>query len=107
MAFSNKKSWQRLISYGCVMAKVALDQRQVLGGDERTRRIGYLADLHLMAYQGKENQLGVALDRVREALAAFRQAHTDPENEETVFAVIGGDFNFDNVSPGRKKVPFL
>lgn len=64
------------------------------------RRIGFIADLHLMAYQGKENQLGVALDRVREEYARFRKAHTDEENETAVFAVIGGDFNFDNVSPG-------
>ena len=65
------------------------------------RRIGFLANHHLMAYQGKENQVGAALDRVKEEFGRFREENTDVENEEAVFAVIGGDFNFDNVSPGN------
>ena len=54
-----------------------------------------------MAYQGKENQVGVALDQVKEEFGRFRRENTDQENEETIFAVIGGDFNFDNISPGE------
>jgi hypothetical protein len=41
------KSWSKLIDYGVVMAKVDL------GNDPKTtrRRVGYFANLHMMAYQ--------------------------------------------------------
>ena len=34
-------------------------------------------------------------------MKTFRAANTDESSEEVVFAVLGGDFNFDNVSPGN------
>ena len=54
-----------------------------------------------MAYQEMENQIGIALEKTQEAFERFRANNGDGgENEETVFAVVGGDFNFDNMSPG-------
>jgi hypothetical protein len=122
--FTNKKSWQKLISYGCVMIKVDLDYRKILviifgviavegkkhdvvfwlifkKAPNEKRRIGFLANLHLMAYQGKENQIGEALNLVHEEFNQFRSVNVDKENERVIFAVIGGDFNFDNISPGE------
>ena len=90
--FENKKSWQRFISYGALMAKVRL-------GD---RKVGYLMNLHTMAYQEKENQIGVALEKAQEAFESFQEAHK-VKGEKVAFAVIGGDFNFDNISPGKKE----
>ena len=54
--FKNKKpfSWQMLISYGVVVVKLDLGHR----GTGRRRQIGFLANLHLMAFQGKEDQVG-------------------------------------------------
>ena len=53
--FTNKKpfSWQMLISYGVIVVKVDLGGC----GKGRRRRIGFLANLHLMAFQGKEDQV--------------------------------------------------
>ena len=53
--FTNKKpfSWQMLISYGVIVVKVDLGGC----GQGRRRRIGFLANLHLMAFQGKEDQV--------------------------------------------------
>jgi len=41
------KIWMKLIDYGCVMARVNLGQNEKTG----RRRVGYLANLHMMAYQ--------------------------------------------------------
>ena len=52
--FKNKKpaSWQMLISYGVIVVKLDLGNI----GAGRRRQIGFLANLHLMAFQGKEDQ---------------------------------------------------
>lgn len=54
--FTNKKplSWQMLISYGVLVLKLDLGDR----GEGRRRQVGFLANLHLMAFQGKEDQVG-------------------------------------------------
>ena len=93
--FLNKKSWQILISYGCILAKVDL------GKDEESGKkcVGYIGNLHTMAYQEKENQIGKTLSEVSVKFEAFRRS-TKKDDEEIKFAVVGGDFNFDNISPG-------
>lgn len=55
--FENKKplSWQMLISYGVVVVKLDLGGHGV--ENRRRSRIGFLANLHLMAFQGEEDQV--------------------------------------------------
>ncbi len=92
------RNWQAFISYGVVMAKVDLTGNRVLQAKER-RKVGYLACLHLMAYQRDEDLIGPAMGQVLQSFDGFREKNYDSENEEAVFAVIGGDFNADNMSP--------
>ena len=68
--------------------------------DESKRRIGFLANLHCIAYQEKENLIGASLTLVQKAFKQFKAENFDPENEIEIFSAVGGDFNFDNVSPG-------
>ncbi|TRY67707.1 hypothetical protein TCAL_02291 [Tigriopus californicus] len=93
--YRNKRSWQKFISYGALLAKVDLGRKTLNG----RREVGYLGDLHTMAYQEKENQIEQALTLTQDEFRKFREKHTT-ENEEVVFATLGGDFNFDNMSPG-------
>ena len=44
----------------------------------------------------------MALDLTRSTLAEFRKANTH-RGETVEFAVVGGDFNLDNISPGDAK----
>ena len=84
------------------MAKVDLDFSDYnTKNTSRKRRVGFVSSLHLMAYQQKENLIGAAMDEVHKVFNEFRTQNSDPENEEVSFAVIGGDFNFDNISPGK------
>ena len=59
-----------------------------------------MANLHMMAYQGKDNLVGQAMTEVQAEFAAFRK-RTLKEGEKETFAVIAGDFNIDNISPGN------
>ena len=63
------------------------------------QKVGYLANLHMMAYQGKENLVGRAMTEVQAEFNVFRKRNEKP-GEKTAFAVISGDFNIDNISPG-------
>jgi hypothetical protein len=49
--------------------------------------------------QEKENLIGIAMTNVRKGFERFRSLHKR-DDEEVIFAVIGGDFNCDNMSPG-------
>jgi hypothetical protein len=53
----------------------------------------------MVAYQGKENLVGGAMTEVQAEFAVFRKRNEKP-GEKTAFAVISGDFNIDNISPG-------
>ena len=44
----NRSLWMKLIDYGCIMAKVDLGR-----DSDGQRRVGFIANLHMMAYQGK------------------------------------------------------
>ncbi len=63
-------------------------------------QVGYIGNLHMMAYQGKENLVGKAMTEVQDEFAQFRK-RTSKAGERTAFAVIAGDFNIDNISPGE------
>eukprot|EP00095_Tigriopus_kingsejongensis_P001554 maker-scaffold137_size321222-snap-gene-0.11 protein:Tk01554 transcript:maker-scaffold137_size321222-snap-gene-0.11-mRNA-1 annotation:"hypothetical protein DAPPUDRAFT_322081" len=95
LPYGNKKSWQRFISYGALFVKVDLSKGT--GGDKN--EVGYIANLHTMAFQGKENQIEKALTLTKDSFQAFREENAVP-NENVLFATMGGDFNSDNLSPG-------
>ena len=52
--------------------------------------------------QGKENLVGRAMTEVQSEFATFRNRNAAC-NEKVAFAVIAGDFNIDNISPGKKR----
>ena len=77
------------------MAKVEL-----FGG-----KVGFLANLHNVAYQGDEDLIGPFLTEAQSRFNEFRLQNLQ-ESENCAFSVICGDFNFDNISPGKKKSRF-
>merc|ERR1712088_623906 len=81
--------WQKMIPQGILVVKVDL------GG----QKVGYLANLHNVAYQGDEDLICPSMDDSQKFFNDFRKNTLKP-NEEESFAVIAGDFNFDNISPG-------
>ena len=89
--FTAKRGWQWCIGYGVLACKVDL------GRD----RVGILANLHNVAYQGSEQLIAEALKQVEETMEEFREEVIKP-NETLLWEVIGGDFNCDNLSPGDK-----
>ena len=89
VTFTAKRGWQWCIGYGVLVCKVDL------GGG----RVGILANLHNVAYQGSEQLIAEALKQVEETMEEFREEVVKP-NETLLWEVIGGDFNCDNLSPG-------
>jgi len=87
--FSKKKGWQHAVSFGVVICKVDLGEKNV----------GIFANLHTMAYQEKEPLIDSALTQVKDAMELFRSSDVS-DTENVVFDVICGDFNIDNLSPG-------
>lgn len=81
--------WQKMIPQGILVVKVDL------GG----QKVGYLANLHNVAYQGDEDLICPSMDDSQKFFNDFRKNTLKP-NEEESFAIIAGDFNFDNISPG-------
>jgi len=61
-----------------------------------------ILEIHTSLYQEKDNLIGAAMNNVRSAFDGFRATHTR-EDEDVAFAVIGGDFNCDNMSPGERQ----
>ena len=64
-------------------------------------RVGILANLHNVAYQGTEQLIAEALKQVEETMDEFRKDVVKPV-ETLMWEVIGGDFNCDNLSPGDR-----
>ncbi len=62
-------------------------------------RVGYISNLHNVAYQGEEDLISPFLSEAQIQYSQFRQ-RTQKPGEKVDFAVICGDFNFDNMSPG-------
>ena len=83
--------WQKPICYGIIMAKVELSG---------SGKVGFLANLHNVAYQGDEDLIGPFLTEAQSRFNEFRSQHLQ-ESETCAFSVICGDFNFDNISPGK------
>jgi sphingomyelin phosphodiesterase 3 len=89
--FTAKRGWQWCLDYGALLCKVDLG----------SGRVGILANLHTVAYQGKEQLIREALTQLEAAMADFRE-ETVGKGETLEWEVIGGDFNFDNISPGDR-----
>lgn len=90
--FTAKRGWQWCVDYGVLLCKMDLGEG----------RVGVLANLHTVAYQGKEQLIRKALTQVEEAIASFTREQVE-EGERLEWAVVGGDFNFDNMSPGDRE----
>lgn len=52
------------------------------------------------AYQGKNLIIVKQLTELQETVRQFIKETHNPEKEVIIFSVVGGDFNFDNMSPG-------
>lgn len=81
-------TWQQPICYGIIMAKVDLGHQKV----------GYIANLHNVAYEGKDDLVSPFMTEAQSEFNLFREDTLKPE-EKLTFATICGDFNFDNMSP--------
>ena len=82
-------TWQQPICYGVIIAKVDLGHKKV----------GFIANLHNVAYQAEDDLIGPFMTEVQSEFNLFRQEYFEAGQTEA-FAVICGDFNFDNLSPG-------
>ena len=90
--FKEKRGFQWTISYGVLLCKVDLGER----------RVGILANLHAVAFQGKEQLIKEALTLVEESITRFRTEVVKSE-EKLMWEVVAGDFNCDNLSPGDRQ----
>jgi sphingomyelin phosphodiesterase 3 len=88
--------WQQAICYGIVMAKVDLGQNS-----DGQIVVGYISNLHNVAYQGEHDLIGPSMTEAQSEFNKF-QKKSLKSGEKIAFAVICGDFNFDNISPGNK-----
>uniref|UniRef100_A0A0P5XL57 Sphingomyelin phosphodiesterase 3 n=1 Tax=Daphnia magna TaxID=35525 RepID=A0A0P5XL57_9CRUS len=87
--FQFRTHYAKFFSYGVLCLKIQINKE----------RIAYVANLHGQAYQGKEPVLYHQLSESLSAINAFRLKTRLPE-ENVIFDVVCGDFNFDNMSPG-------
>lgn len=56
--------------------------------------------LIFQAYQGKSLIIVKQLTELQETVRHFIRETHNPEKEVIIFSVVGGDLNFDNMSPG-------
>ena len=92
--------YQTVFAQGYLFAKLDIGVLEERSG--KTRRIvGYLANLHLPAYESEQtaSSRGVIrpLSRIHKEFEIF-QKETLQKNEELGFAVFSGDFNLCNIS---------
>lgn len=64
------------------------------------RHVGYVANLHTQAFQGSEAVLLSQLTDVMIFVSLFKAKKTQPK-DIIDFDVVCGDFNADNMSPGK------
>ncbi|XP_037532925.1 sphingomyelin phosphodiesterase 5 [Nematolebias whitei] len=91
--FPNSSGEDALAAKGLLSAKVLIGQNQ-----SRKKVVGYFNCTHLHAPEGDGRIRCEQLDMVASWIADFQAANKQPE-EEVVFDVLCGDFNFDNCSP--------
>ncbi|XP_045614422.1 sphingomyelin phosphodiesterase 5 isoform X2 [Procambarus clarkii] len=88
----------KFLSYGMLLTK--LDLGLLKKRNEELHAVGYVANLHTQAYQGEDKVLVHQLEQTRLWMNTFIQTTHNTRTEIVVFAIIGGDFNCDNLSPG-------
>lgn len=64
------------------------------------RHVGYIANLHTQAFQGSEAVVLSQLTDIMVFVSLFKEKKTQPR-DIIDFDVVCGDFNADNMSPGR------
>ena len=92
--------YQTVFAQGYLFAKLDIGVLEERSG--KTRRIvGYLANLHLPAYENEKTSTSrycSPLSKLHEDFNAF-QCRTLRKDENVAFAVVLGDFNLCNICP--------
>uniref|UniRef100_A0A3B5MRT6 sphingomyelin phosphodiesterase n=1 Tax=Xiphophorus couchianus TaxID=32473 RepID=A0A3B5MRT6_9TELE len=91
--FPNSRGEDALAAKGLLSTKVLIGQNQ-----KQKKVVGYFNCTHLHAPEGEGKIRCDQLDMVTRWIGEFQAAHKQPD-EEVVFDVLCGDFNFDNCSP--------
>ncbi|XP_047217194.1 sphingomyelin phosphodiesterase 5 [Girardinichthys multiradiatus] len=91
--FPNSCGEDALAAKGLLSTKVLIGQNQ-----KKKKAVGYFNCTHLHAPEGDGKIRCEQLDMVTRWIRDFQTAHKQPD-EEVVFDVLCGDFNFDNCSP--------
>ena len=91
--------YQKVFSHAFVFVKFDLNSLTTDNKSE-TNLVGYLANVHLPAYENEEtsnSRTGRPLSRLHQEFNTFQKS-TIKKDEEVAFAVIAGDFNLCNIS---------
>ncbi|XP_071388914.1 sphingomyelin phosphodiesterase 5 isoform X1 [Centroberyx affinis] len=91
--FPNGRGEDALAAKGLLSAKVLIGQNQ-----KRKKVVGYFNCTHLHAPEGEGEIRCEQLNMVTKWIGEFQAANRQPD-EDVVFDVLCGDFNFDNCSP--------
>ncbi|XP_039972668.1 sphingomyelin phosphodiesterase 5 isoform X1 [Xiphias gladius] len=91
--FPNSRGEDALASKGLLSAKVLIGQNQ-----KQKKVVGYFNCTHLHAPEGEGDIRCEQLNMVTKWIGDFQAANRQPD-EDVVFDVLCGDFNFDNCSP--------
>ncbi|XP_022071526.1 sphingomyelin phosphodiesterase 5 isoform X2 [Acanthochromis polyacanthus] len=91
--FTNSRGEDALAAKGLLSAKVLIGQNQ-----KGKRVVGYFNCTHLHAPEGEGEIRCEQLNMVTKWIGDFQAANSLPD-EDVVFDVLCGDFNFDNCSP--------
>ncbi|XP_041844767.1 sphingomyelin phosphodiesterase 5 isoform X2 [Melanotaenia boesemani] len=91
--FPNSRGEDALAAKGLLSAKVLIGQNK-----KQKKVVGYFNCTHLHAPEGEGDIRCEQLNMVTKWIVDFQTAYKQPE-EEVVFDVLCGDFNFDNCSP--------
>ena len=91
LPWRDKRRWHYCLGQGLLVCKVDLGEG----------RVGVLATLHMVAYQGRHQLIRGALDQVTEEVRRFREREV-AEDEVLEWEVVAGDWNVDNLSPGDR-----
>uniref|UniRef100_A0A3P9MBC7 sphingomyelin phosphodiesterase n=1 Tax=Oryzias latipes TaxID=8090 RepID=A0A3P9MBC7_ORYLA len=91
--FPNSRGEDALAAKGLLSTKVLIGKNQ-----KQNKVVGYFNCTHLHAPEGEGEIRCLQLDMVTKWIGDFREENKQPD-EEVVFDVLCGDFNFDNCSP--------
>lgn len=95
--FPNSRGEDALAAKGLLSIKVLIGQNQ-----KQQKVVGFFNSTHLHAPEGEGEIRCDQLDMVTKWIRDFQEAHWQPD-EDVVFDVLCGDFNFDNCSPDDVK----